>query len=111
MHQINNLDGGIGLPSWQLSLCLVLSWLCVCLILVKGVKSSGKVAYFTALFPYVVLFTLLVRGVTLPGAMDGVWYFIRPEWSKLLDVGVSIVRYSASVSYSALFSRSIILCY
>ena len=31
-------------------------------------SSSGKVAYFTAVFPYVVMLALLVRGLTLPGA-------------------------------------------
>ena len=55
----------------------------------KGVASSGKVAYFTAIFPYTVLITLLIRGVTLPGALDGVLYFIRPDWWKLLDPKVS----------------------
>lgn len=50
--------------------------------------SSGKVAYFTALFPYVVLITLLVRGVTLEGAWDGIVYFVRPDWPKLLDANV-----------------------
>ncbi len=52
--------------------------------------SSGKVAYFTALFPYVVLITLLVRGVTLEGASDGILYFIRPDWPKLLDASVNL---------------------
>ena len=89
MHRLDNIDGGIGLPDWRLSLCLLLSWLCVCLILVKGVKSLGKVAYFTALFPYVVLLTLLVRGTTLPGAVDGIWYFFRPDWAKLMEGSVS----------------------
>lgn len=52
------------------------------------VESSGKVAYFTALFPYVVLLTLLVRGVTLEGASEGILYFVKPDWPKLLDVNV-----------------------
>lgn len=85
MKKWDTIDDGIGLPDWRLALCLLSAWLCVCLILMKGVAASGKVAYFTALFPYTILFTLLVRGVTLPGAIDGIIYFIRPDWSKLLD--------------------------
>jgi len=58
------------------------------LSLVKGVRSSGKVAYFTAIFPYVVLFILLIRGVTLPGAWNGILYFIEPQWEKIYDPNV-----------------------
>ncbi|KAG0710240.1 Sodium-dependent nutrient amino acid transporter 1 [Chionoecetes opilio] len=57
---------------------------------------SLQVAYFTALFPYVVLFTLLVRGVTLPGAIDGMLYFITPKWEKLLDPNVWFAAVSQS---------------
>ena len=60
------------------------------------VESSGKVAYFTALFPYVVLITLLIRGVTLEGASNGILYFIKPDWPKLLDVNVRVVEGLAS---------------
>jgi solute carrier family 6 amino acid transporter-like protein 5/7/9/14 len=49
------------------------------------VKSSGKAAYFLALFPYVVMVTLLIRGATLPGAVDGILFFITPQWDKLLE--------------------------
>merc|ERR1712018_753508 len=54
----------------------------------KGVKSSGKVVYFTATFPYVILIALLVRGVTLPGATTGLYYLVVPEWEKLLEATV-----------------------
>jgi solute carrier family 6 amino acid transporter-like protein 5/7/9/14 len=46
------------------------------------------VAYFTAIFPYVVLFILLIRGVTLPGAWTGILYFITPQWDKIYDPSV-----------------------
>ncbi|XP_068216771.1 sodium-dependent nutrient amino acid transporter 1-like [Palaemon carinicauda] len=81
-------DNGLGPPDLYLTLCLIFSWLVVLLTQVKGVKSSGKASYFTAIFPYVVLLIMLIRGLTLPGAWKGVLYFITPRWEKLLDPGV-----------------------
>lgn len=49
-----------GWPRWQLVLCLAAGWLIAFLCLSKGIKSAGKVVYFTALFPYVILTALLV---------------------------------------------------
>lgn len=85
----NGLADGIFAPDWKLSLCLLGSWIILFLVLVKGVKSSGKAAYFTALFPYIVIFILLIRGVTLPGALEGMRFFISPQWEKILDPSVS----------------------
>ena len=53
----------------------------------KGLKEAGKIIWFTALFPYLVLTIFLIRGATLPGAGDGVSYYIGPnaEFSKLLS--------------------------
>ena len=47
MNELPNIDDGIGAPEWRLTLCLAASWLVLFLTLVKGVQSSGKVAYFT----------------------------------------------------------------
>ena len=44
-----------------------------------------QVVYLTASFPYVLLFTLLIRGVTLPGAMDGIRFYVTPNIEKLKD--------------------------
>lgn len=82
------IEEGVGAPSWQLVLCLLVSWLFVFVVISKGVKSSGKAAYFLALFPYVIMITLLVRAVTLEGAVDGIIFLFQPSWEKIFDPSV-----------------------
>ncbi|CAG0896898.1 unnamed protein product [Darwinula stevensoni] len=47
-----------------------------------------QVVYFTATFPYVLMVALLVRGVTLPGAMDGIRFYMVPQWDKVMNIKV-----------------------
>merc|ERR1712200_325411 len=89
MGELVSIDPSeFGSPTWALTLCLLAAWIIIFLCLVKGIQSSGKVVYFTATFPYVVLFILLIRAVTLPGASLGITFYLVPDWSKLSDVSV-----------------------
>lgn len=104
---IHNLNG----VKWDLALCLLLSWIIVCGCLFKGIKTSGKVIYFAATFPYVILFTLLIRGLLLDGSTKGILYFIIPDWSKLADIKVwkaaaGQMFFSLSVSMGGLIMYS-----
>ncbi|XP_059843927.1 sodium- and chloride-dependent GABA transporter 1-like isoform X2 [Hypanus sabinus] len=78
----------IGSIRWNLFGLLLLAWIIVYFCIFKGVKSTGKVVYFTAIFPYLILMILLINNVQLPGAKDGILFFLRPNWSRLLDVQV-----------------------
>ncbi|XP_076316035.1 sodium- and chloride-dependent glycine transporter 1-like isoform X1 [Tachypleus tridentatus] len=78
----------LGAVKWQLALCLLACWIVIFFCLVRGIKSIGKVVYFTAVFPYIVLVILLIRGATLNGAYDGVLFYLTPEWHRLKEAKV-----------------------
>lgn len=77
----------VGGLQWNIFVCLVLGWLLVYVIIRKGLHQSGKVIWFSALFPYVILLIMLVRAVTLEGAADGLLYYVVPRWEALLTFG------------------------
>ncbi|KRY55082.1 Sodium- and chloride-dependent glycine transporter 1 [Trichinella britovi] len=87
-NRVLNISSGIdnmgGLVN-HLIPCLFASWLITATCLIKGVKSSGKVVYFTAIFPYFLLTVLLVRGVTLEGATTGIMYYVKPNFTRLVE--------------------------
>ena len=70
-----------------------------------------QVAYFTATFPYLMLTVLVVRGVTLEGASDGIIYFVKPVWSKLADPSVwfgaaTQLFYSTNLAWGGMITMS-----
>ncbi|KAB0805143.1 hypothetical protein PPYR_02113 [Photinus pyralis] len=122
LKEKEQINDGVGPPEWRLTLCLLLAWFLTFAVSVKGVKSSGKVSYFLALFPYVVMGALLIRAVTLEGSTEGMLYFVTPQWSKLaraevwyaavtqcffsLNVGLgSIIMYSSYNSFDHNINR------
>ncbi|XP_051878247.1 sodium- and chloride-dependent neutral and basic amino acid transporter B(0+)-like [Pristis pectinata] len=103
----------IGKLNWDLALCLLLAWLMVFVAVSKGIKSSGKVVYFTMTFPYFGLILLLIQGATLDGADKGIDFYFgsHSDFSKLADAEVwkdaaTQTFYSLSVSLGGLMALS-----
>ena len=99
--------GGISLP---ILLGLIAVWLSIFLILYKGVKRIGKIVALTVPIPTILLIILTIRGLTLPGAMDGISYYLTPDFSRLGDVNVWIAAY-AQVFFSFSLAQGIMITY
>lgn len=69
----------------RLTLTLFIAWVICFFCIWRGVKSTGKAVYVTAIFPYFVMTALFIRGITLPGATDGLKFYLTPDFSRLGD--------------------------
>ncbi|XP_046360333.1 sodium- and chloride-dependent glycine transporter 1-like [Haliotis rufescens] len=90
MLQMSSGVTEVGNIQWHLLLCFMGAWLLIFLCLMKGVKSLGKVVYVTATIPYLLLTIILIRGVTLPGSYEGIIFYLKPDFTKLLHPQVWI---------------------
>ncbi|KAH7727103.1 SNF-3 protein [Aphelenchoides avenae] len=98
--------GGI---QWELFFIMLFSWVIVYFALWKGITQARKFVYFCALFPYFLLFVLLIRGLTLPGAMTGISFYLTPNMTKLMETTVwkdagTQVFYSYGVGFGTLIA-------
>ncbi|XP_012221816.1 sodium- and chloride-dependent transporter XTRP3 isoform X1 [Linepithema humile] len=103
-----SIEDGQGLK-WWIVLCLLLSWIVVFFIVMKGIQSSGKVVYFTSMFPYLVLTIFFIRGITLKGASAGLAHMYTPKVEKLLEPTVWLdaatqVFYSFGLAFGSLIA-------
>uniref|UniRef100_A0A3P8T9T9 Transporter n=1 Tax=Amphiprion percula TaxID=161767 RepID=A0A3P8T9T9_AMPPE len=83
----DSISEGGGL-NWKMTVCLLAAWAMVCLAMIKGIQSSGKVMYFSSLFPYVVLICFLVRALLLKGSVDGIRHMFTPKLEIMLEAKV-----------------------
>ncbi|KYK25833.1 hypothetical protein AYK20_04045 [Thermoplasmatales archaeon SG8-52-1] len=99
--------GNISIP---ILLGLIAVWISIFLILYKGVKRIGKIVALTVPLPTILLIILTIRGLTLPGAIDGISYYLTPDFSKLGDVNVWLAAY-AQVFFSFSLAQGIMITY
>lgn len=97
----------VGSIKLDLFLCLLIAWIIVYLSIFRGMKNSQVVVYITAVLPYVFLFILLGRALYLPGSLEGIKYYLKPDWSKLTNFSVwsdagTQVFYAYGIGISAL---------
>jgi len=110
LHLSSGADqiGSIAIP---VLLALVAVWVLVYFSVWKGVRSVGKVVIVTMPLPIVLLVILAVRGLTLPGGLTGVAYYLRPDFKALADyqlwsAAASQIFFTLSIAFGIMIAYS-----
>ena len=77
----------LGSLAQPIVISLAAVWVAMYLCIFRGVKLVSKVVMWTVPLPWVMLLILTVRGLTLPGATQGLNFFLDPKWEMLLQPG------------------------
>ncbi|MBM7570971.1 sodium-dependent transporter [Aquibacillus albus] len=91
---------------------LLAVWVVVLFFLGRGIKKGIEVANKIFIPTLVVIFLIIVvRAVTLPGAIDGLDAFFAPDWTKITDGKVWVAAYgqiffSLSIAFAIMITYS-----
>ncbi len=84
----------IGGVQWMIILGLILTWVAIIASIWKGPNTVGKVVFFTVTIPWLLLLIFVIRGITLPGAVEGLKYYLTPQFKALFDYNVWLAAYT-----------------
>uniref|UniRef100_A0A669DG14 Transporter n=1 Tax=Oreochromis niloticus TaxID=8128 RepID=A0A669DG14_ORENI len=110
LNASNSIADSGGLQ-WPIIICLLAAWTVVCICCIRGISTSGKAVYITAILPYIVLAIFLIRGLTLKGALSGIKFLFTPDAEELmnpttwLDAGAQVF-YAFGLAWGGLISFS-----
>lgn len=108
--QITDGPFSFGAINWIIVLGLGIVWLWIYFSLFKGVRSVEKMVMITVTVPWLLIILFVANGFTLPGAMDGVAYYLTPDFGKLLDPDVWIAAFG-QIFYTLSLAMGIMIAY
>ncbi|EPQ15979.1 Orphan sodium- and chloride-dependent neurotransmitter transporter NTT5 [Myotis brandtii] len=77
-----------GLPIVHLSVSLLATWLIICICMIKGLKSTGKMLYVSVFLSYIIFICVLIRSLMLKGADFGIKSLFAAQVPALYSVDV-----------------------
>lgn len=108
------LTGGpfeLGGIRWGILAAVVIAWLINYIVLLGGVKRGIETAN-KIFMPLLFILTIIIaiRGITLPGAVDGLNYLFQPDFSRILDYKVWTAAYG-QIFFSLSICFAIMIAY
>ncbi|MFC1982794.1 sodium-dependent transporter, partial [Chloroflexota bacterium] len=111
-EKVLNLSSGpevLGSLQWPLVAGLAFAWLILFFIMFRGARIIGKVSIWLVCIPWLLLLILLIRGLTLPGAVDGLNYYLSPDFSALANgdlwfAALSQIAFTLSLGMAGMYA-------
>jgi len=99
---------GFSIP-WIMLLALIVAWALIYYCIRDGAQSVGKVVKYTVFLPVIFLVIMAIKGITMPGGIEGLEKLFVPDFSAFNDAelwvdAVGQVFYSLSIMMAIMFA-------
>ncbi len=107
--QLSDGPSVLGAPVWLILGLLALIWVILFFIMFRGARVIGRVAVWTVTIPWALLIILLIRSLTLPGAIDGLNYYLTPDFAAMANpdlwfAAFSQIAFTLSLGMAGMFA-------
>lgn len=107
--QLSDGPGTLGAPIGLILGLLAIIWVILFLIMYRGARIIGKVSVWMVCAFWLILVVLVIRGLTLPGAIDGLNYYLAPDFATLTKGDVwfgafSQIAFTLSLGMAGMFA-------
>lgn len=68
--------------AWEIFACNTASWIITFLCVMRGVKTSSYIVWFSVPLPIILIIVMIIRGNTLEGSSNGVSLYLKGDATK-----------------------------
>ena len=94
---------------------LLVAWTLIYLCIRRGTASVGRVVKYTGLtLPLLFLIIMAIKGISMPGGMEGIGKLFTPNFAQIIDEGLMsnlIIDAIGQVFYSLSIMMAIMIAY
>jgi NSS family neurotransmitter:Na+ symporter len=107
--RLSDSPGTLGGLNWPIVGALAFTWIVIYLVIYRGAEIVGKVSQVVMTLSWILILAILIRSLTLPGAVDGLNYYLDIDWSVLKGPDVwfaafSQIAFSLSVGMAGMYA-------
>ncbi|MEA4854692.1 MAG: sodium-dependent transporter [Christensenella sp.] len=106
---LSNSPGNLQGFSLPVLIGLIVTWVVVILCMRRGIEKMAKIVKWIVIIPVIILVIMCFQAVNMPGASEGIRYYITPDWSALGNFDVwraafGQVAYSMSILFALMIT-------